>query len=239
MWIGRFLIVGVATDATIFLVRDYDPNTWYNDLLDRVLRHRDAIIPYLNWACIFLGFHNFGLYVHNDTMSVLGRPQDIFSDTSIQLQPVFTQWIQSTYVLAPGATTAGATTSISLTWRGGDLVAVGGKVALLPIPLGTADFLVHHIHAFTIHVTVLILLKGYTHGLASSYLEGCNFLTVAVSTPANNLAHSLLLLWDPEAQGDFTHWCQLGGLWTFVALHGAFGLMGFMLRHSSLLDMFN
>jgi photosystem I P700 chlorophyll a apoprotein A1 len=37
---------------------------------------------------------------------------------------------------------------------------VGGKVALLPIPLGTADFLVHHIHAFTIHVTVLILLKG-------------------------------------------------------------------------------
>ncbi|KAG6512606.1 hypothetical protein ZIOFF_030731 [Zingiber officinale] len=41
----------------------------------------------------------------------------------------------------------------------GELVAVDSKVALLPIPLGTADFLVHHIHAFTIHVTVLILLK--------------------------------------------------------------------------------
>ncbi|KAI4994272.1 hypothetical protein ZWY2020_029320, partial [Hordeum vulgare] len=54
----------------------------------------------------------------------------------------------------------GATTSTSLTWGGGELVAVGGKVVLLPIPLGTADFLVHHIHAFTIHVTVLILLKG-------------------------------------------------------------------------------
>ena len=26
--------------------------------------------------------------------------------------------------------------------------------------LGTADFLVHHIHAFTIHVTLLILVKG-------------------------------------------------------------------------------
>uniref|UniRef100_A0A7N0UJR2 Photosystem I n=1 Tax=Kalanchoe fedtschenkoi TaxID=63787 RepID=A0A7N0UJR2_KALFE len=39
--------------------------------------------------------------------------------------------------------------------------AEGGKVVLLPIPLGTAIFLVHHIHAFTIHVTVLILLlKG-------------------------------------------------------------------------------
>jgi photosystem II P680 reaction center D2 protein len=66
----------------------------------------------------------------------------------------------------------------------------------------------------------------YTHGLASSYLEGCNFLTAAVSTPANSLLYSLLLLWGPEAQGDFTRWCQLGGLWTFVALHGAFGLIG-------------
>ena len=39
----------------------------------------------------------------------------------------------------------------------------------------------------------------YTHGLASSYLEGCNFLTAAVSTPANSMGHSLLLLWGPEA----------------------------------------
>ncbi|KAK6771522.1 hypothetical protein RDI58_031234 [Solanum bulbocastanum] len=111
MWIGGFLIVGAAAHAAIFMVRDYDPTTRYNDLLDRVLRHRDAIISHLNWA-------------------------------------------------SPGATAPGATASTSLTWGGGDLVAVGGKVALLPIPLGTADFLVHHIHAFTIHVTVLILLKG-------------------------------------------------------------------------------
>lgn len=160
MWIGGFLIVGAAAHAAIFMVRDYDPTTRYNDLLDRVLRHRDAIISHLNWVCIFLGFHSFGLYIHNDTMSALGRPQDMFSDTAIQLQPVFAQWIQNTHALAPRITAPGATTGTSLTWGGGDLVAVGGKVALLPIPLGTADFLVHHIHAFTIHVTVLILLKG-------------------------------------------------------------------------------
>ena len=70
----------------------------------------------------------------------------------------------------------------------------------------------------------------YTHGIASSYLEGCNFLTAAVSTPADAMGHSLLLLWGPEAQGDFVRWCQLGGLWAFVALHGAFALIGFMLR---------
>jgi hypothetical protein len=34
----------------------------------------------------------------------------------------------------------------------------------------------------------------FTHGLATSYLEGCNFLTAAVSTPANCMGHSLLLL---------------------------------------------
>ena len=74
----------------------------------------------------------------------------------------------------------------------------------------------------------------YTHGIASSYLEGCNFLTAAVSTPADAMGHSLLLLWGPEAQGDFVRWCQLGGLWAFVALHGAFALIGFMLRSKSL-----
>ncbi|XP_035838272.1 photosystem I P700 chlorophyll a apoprotein A1-like [Helianthus annuus] len=107
MWIGGFLIVGAAAHAAIFMVRDYDPTTRYNDLLDRVLRHRDAIISHLNWACIFLGFHSFGLYIHNDTMSALGRPQDMFSDTAIQLQPVFAQWIQNTHALAPGATAPG------------------------------------------------------------------------------------------------------------------------------------
>ncbi|XBJ16343.1 hypothetical protein VPH35_008005 [Triticum aestivum] len=160
MWIGGFLIVGATTHDTIFMVRDYDPTTQYNDLLDRVLRHRDAIISHLNWVCIFLGFHSFGLYIHNDTMSALGRPQDMFSDTAIQLQPIFAQWVQNIHATAPGVTAPGATTSTSLTWGGSELVALGDKVALLPIPLGTADFLVHHILAFTIHVTVLILLKG-------------------------------------------------------------------------------
>ncbi|MGL5074733.1 MAG: photosystem II D2 protein (photosystem q(a) protein), partial [Waterburya sp.] len=70
----------------------------------------------------------------------------------------------------------------------------------------------------------------YTHGLASSYLEGCNFLTVAASTPADSMGHSLLFLWGPEAAWSFTRWCQIGGLWAFIALHGAFALIGFMLR---------
>ena len=33
-------------------------------------------------------------------------------------------------------------------------------------------------------------------------------------------------------------WCQLGGLWTFVALHGAFALIGSMLRQFELAKIF-
>ncbi|MEH1908529.1 MAG: photosystem I core protein PsaA [Nostoc sp.] len=166
MWIGGFLIVGGAAHAAIFMVRDYDPVVNQNNLLDRVIRHRDAIISHLNWVSIFLGFHSFGLYIHNDTMRALGRPQDLFSDTGIQLQPVFAQWIQNIHALAPGTTAPNALEPVSYVFGGG-ILAVGGKVAAAPIVLGTADFLIHHIHAFTIHVTVLILLKGVLYARSS------------------------------------------------------------------------
>jgi photosystem I P700 chlorophyll a apoprotein A1 len=161
MWIGGFLIVGAGAHAAIFMVRDYDPVVNQGNVLDNMLRARDAIISHLNWVCIFLGFHSFGLYIHNDTMQALGRPQDMFSDTAIQLQPIFAQWVQGlhTAAAAVGSTAPNALAPVSYAF-GGDTIAVGGKVAMMPITLGTADFMVHHIHAFTIHVTVLILLKG-------------------------------------------------------------------------------
>ncbi|MEO1691425.1 MAG: photosystem I core protein PsaA, partial [Cyanobacteria bacterium J06631_6] len=159
VWIGGFLIVGAAAHAAIFMVRDYDPKLHVNNNLDRVLRHRDTIISHLVWACQFLGFHSFGLYLHNDTMRAFGRPQDMFSDTGIPLQPVFAQWIQNIHTLAPGNTAPGVIEPVSNIFGGG-IIAVGDKVAMMPMQLGTADFMIHHIHAFTIHVTVLILLKG-------------------------------------------------------------------------------
>lgn len=70
----------------------------------------------------------------------------------------------------------------------------------------------------------------FTHCLATSYLEGCNFLTAAVSTPSNCMGHSLLLFWGPEAQGYFTRYCQMGCLWSFLAFHGLSGSISFCLR---------
>mmetsp|Transcript_13663 Transcript_13663/g.28849 ORF Transcript_13663/g.28849 Transcript_13663/m.28849 type:complete len:731 (+) Transcript_13663:1191-3383(+) len=169
MWIGGFCVVGGAAHGAIFMVRDYTPANNYNNLLDRVLRHRDAIISHLNWVCIFLGCHAFGFYIHNDTMRALGRPQDMFSDKAIQLQPIFAQWIQNIHLLAPGTTAPNALATTSYAF-GGDVIEVGGKIAMMPIKLGTADFMVHHIHAFTIHVTVLILLKGVLYARSSKLI---------------------------------------------------------------------
>lgn len=79
----------------------------------------------------------------------------------------------------------------------------------------------------------------FTHGLASSYLKGCNFLTVAISTPPNSIGHSLLLLWGPESQGYLTRWFQMGGLWPFIAFHGLFGLIAFCLRQFEVARLVN
>jgi photosystem II P680 reaction center D2 protein len=79
----------------------------------------------------------------------------------------------------------------------------------------------------------------FSHGLATSYLEGCNFLTAAVSTPANCMGHSLLLIWGPESQGYFTRWVLIGGLWTFIAFHGLFGLIAFSLRQFEIARLVN
>ena len=53
------------------------------------------------------------------------------------------------------------------------------------------------------------------------------------------MAHSLLFLWGPEAQWDFTRWLQIGGLWTFVALHGAFMLRQFEIARAVQIRPYN
>jgi len=172
MWIGGLFICGAAAHAGIAMVRDYDPAENIDNVLDRILKARDALISHLNWVCMWLGFHSFGLYIHNDVMRALGRPQDMFSDTGIQLQPFLAQWVQNIHASAVG-TSSLAGTSVELPNQvlsevfNGSVFEIGGKVAIAPIPLGTADLMIHHIHAFTIHVTLLILLKGVLYSRSS------------------------------------------------------------------------
>lgn len=48
MWIGGILIVCATMLVSIFMVREYDVTTQYNNLLDRFLRNHDPIISQLN-----------------------------------------------------------------------------------------------------------------------------------------------------------------------------------------------
>lgn len=145
-WVGGFFIVGSAAHASMAIIYDYDVRC--HPFITLVLCNNKAVIVHLNWLCIFLGFHSFGLYVHNDTVSALGRGYDQFSDQAMLLLPVIARWFQAT-----------------VTWPMIELHGFHSAGRILN--LGTADTLVHHVHAFTIHVTVLILLKGCLYARSS------------------------------------------------------------------------
>ena len=113
-------------------------------------------------------------------------------------------------------------------WIKRDRFVFVGWSGLLLFP--TAYLAIGEVDTGTTFVT-----SWYTHGLASSYLEGANFLTAAVSTPADAMGHSLLLLWGPESQGDFQYSCPTWGTLEFCgAPRPPFALIGFMLRQFEL-----
>ncbi|MCD9558651.1 hypothetical protein HAX54_016177 [Datura stramonium] len=61
-----------------------------DNVLARMLDHKEAIISHLSWASLFLGFHTLGLCIHNDVMLAFGTPEK-----QILIEPIFAQWIQS------------------------------------------------------------------------------------------------------------------------------------------------
>ena len=56
-YIAGFLMVGAFAHGAIFFVRDYDPVQNENNVLARMLEHKEAIISHLSLASLFLGFH--------------------------------------------------------------------------------------------------------------------------------------------------------------------------------------
>lgn len=150
-WIGAFFILGSGAHASIYLLSDYRVGSL--GIIDRLIRQRHTVIAHLNWVCIFLGAHSFGLYIHNDTLAALGRYRDLFSDDGLELIPWVGLWGQSLGL--PGISLVGVGTAANL---------------------GTSDFMVHHVHAFTIHVTALILLKGVLFSRTSGLVADKNVL---------------------------------------------------------------
>ena len=89
-YIAGFIMCGAFAHGAIFFVRDYDPEANKDNVLARMLEHKEAIISHLSWVSLFLGFHTLGLYVHNDVVQAFGTPEK-----QILIEPVFAQWIQA------------------------------------------------------------------------------------------------------------------------------------------------
>ncbi|MDJ1181582.1 photosystem I core protein PsaB [Roseofilum casamattae] len=160
-YIAGFLMVGAFAHGAIFFVRDYDPEANKNNVLARMLEHKEALISHLSWVSLFLGFHTLGLYVHNDVVVAFGTPEK-----QILIEPVFAQWIQASSgkalygfdVLLSNASSAAATANGA--WLPGWLDAINSGTNSLFLTIGPGDFLVHHAIALGLHTTTLILVKG-------------------------------------------------------------------------------
>jgi photosystem I P700 chlorophyll a apoprotein A2 len=160
-YIAGFIMVGAFAHGAIFLIRDYDPVANKNNVLDRVLQHKEAIISHLSWVSLFLGFHTLGLYVHNDVVVAFGTPEK-----QILVEPVFAQWVQA----ASGKMLYGFDTLLSnpdsvaqtanAVWLPGWFDAINSGTNSLFLTIGPGDFLVHHAIALGLHTTTLILVKG-------------------------------------------------------------------------------
>ncbi|MFM2430913.1 MAG: hypothetical protein RLZZ511_2126 [Cyanobacteriota bacterium] len=160
-YIAGFLMVGAFAHGAIFFVRDYDPEQNKNNVLARMLEHKEAVISHLSWASLFLGFHTLGLYVHNDVVVAFGQPEK-----QILIEPVFAQWAQA----ASGKALYGFGTLLSdpsslatasgAAYLPGWLDAINSTANSLFLTIGPGDFLVHHAIALGLHTTTLILVKG-------------------------------------------------------------------------------
>jgi photosystem I P700 chlorophyll a apoprotein A2 len=164
-YIAGFLMVGAFAHGAIFLVRDYDPEANKNNVLYRMLEHKEALISHLSWVSLFLGFHTLSLYVHNDVVVAFGTPEK-----QILIEPVFAQWIQAahgkllygfdTLLSNPDSVAYTAFPNHGNVWLGGWLDAINSGTNSLFLTIGPGDFLVHHAIALGLHTTVLILVKG-------------------------------------------------------------------------------
>ena len=161
-YIAGFLMVGAFAHGAIFFVRDYDPELNKNNVLARMLEHKEAIISHLSWASLFLGFHTLGLYIHNDTVVAFGQPEK-----QILFEPVFAEYIQAAsgkaiyqFNVLLSSPTNPATIAGNQVWLPGWLEAINNNKNDLFLKIGPGDFLVHHAIALGLHVTALILVKG-------------------------------------------------------------------------------
>ena len=161
-YIAIALMCGAFAHGAIFFIRDYDPEANKDNVLARMLEHKEAIISHLSWVSLFLGFHTLGIYVHNDVVVAFGTPEK-----QILVEPVFAQFVQAASgkamygmdVLLSNASSSASLASANIPGEHFWLDAINGNTDVF-LPIGPGDFMVHHAIALGLHTTTLILVKG-------------------------------------------------------------------------------
>jgi len=179
-WIGDFLLLGSAAHATISLIRDYSggaaslgyikladkmfTRSVSQDILTAVISTKGSIVSHLSWSSIWIGIHTLGCYIHNDTVVAVAEAQkqilfELAYAHSIQ------QFSGKSYIYHSAH-------SSTYGMIGADKLAMSADMgwgANLQ-SLGVGDMYTHHGIAVGMHVTFLVIFKGYLDASGTSLM---------------------------------------------------------------------
>ena len=130
IFIQYILYLGSFAHLGIYIIQGY-LNSNISSLLFKVFCHKEVVISYLSYISLFLGFHCFLLFVHNDTVCSFGC-----SYLQIIVNPIFVR--------------------ICLMFFSKLLNIIEDYYSILRFK----DFITLHSGSFGLHVSTLILLKG-------------------------------------------------------------------------------
>jgi photosystem I P700 chlorophyll a apoprotein A2 len=149
IWISNFLML-----LGVYYITEYLSSACRNlSLLSSLLIHKSALISHLSWVSLFLGFHTFTLYVHNDTLMSFG-----VSSKQLAIDPTWALLIQS----------SSGKNSVGIFHPNSSWISQSLSSSLQTI--GPSDLLSHHAIALGLHTTLLIVSKGCLDTLGTRLL---------------------------------------------------------------------
>ncbi|RZC93088.1 hypothetical protein C5167_007816 [Papaver somniferum] len=144
-YIAGFIMTGAFAHGAIFFIRDYNPEQNEDNVLARMLDHKEAIKSHLSWVSLFL------------RGSILW--DFMFITISCLLLSAHGKTSYGFDVLL-SSTNGPAFNAGQSIWLPGWLNAINENSNSLFLTIGPGDFLVHHAIALGLHTTTLILVKG-------------------------------------------------------------------------------
>jgi photosystem I P700 chlorophyll a apoprotein A2 len=180
-WIGASFTLGAFSHLCVCLPRRRQPHIAFIPA--------SPFVSHLSWVSLWLGFHVFGLFVHNDVLAASMDPCHQFL-----FRPVLAEYIQ-----------------LSFSWA--DSPSMGSIGCL-----GPGDFFAHHSIALGLHTPSLILLKGCFDAQGSRHMpdKGAHGFGFACDGPGKGGSCDISS-WDSAYLASF--WVLNTQAWTLYSTH--------------------